>query len=208
MDKTLVYLCYLIHLDEKFTYIGVTNNFTRRLRQHNNEIKGGAKYTTNLIKQKKNTVWKAWVTVEQFPSYQTALQFEWMWKYLSRKLINKQPLSPIQRRLNALDQLLKREKATSNSQIRISDMNLSIQWHEKLSEESQTNLITLESTDLDNKNVEVVSHLQSVKDHQHQSGVIEMGLIAEDVISITPEFGNQAVDNLPPNSNQPLKSIN
>ena len=27
------------------TYVGVTNNFTRRLRQHNGEIKGGAKAT-------------------------------------------------------------------------------------------------------------------------------------------------------------------
>jgi predicted GIY-YIG superfamily endonuclease len=28
------------------TYIGSTNNFTRRFRQHNGDLKGGAKYTT------------------------------------------------------------------------------------------------------------------------------------------------------------------
>ena len=29
-----------------FKYIGITNNTTRRLRQHNKELVGGAKYTT------------------------------------------------------------------------------------------------------------------------------------------------------------------
>lgn len=28
------------------TYLGITNNINRRIRQHNGEIKGGAKYTT------------------------------------------------------------------------------------------------------------------------------------------------------------------
>ncbi len=30
------------------TYLGITNNLKRRLRQHNNELKGGAKYTHNF----------------------------------------------------------------------------------------------------------------------------------------------------------------
>src|SRR3569623_1261957 len=38
------YLCYLI-ANGRRTYVGITNNFTRRIRQHNGEIKGGARYT-------------------------------------------------------------------------------------------------------------------------------------------------------------------
>ena len=36
------------------TYLGITNNLERRLRQHNNEIKGGAKYTHNF---RGNGIW-------------------------------------------------------------------------------------------------------------------------------------------------------
>ena len=38
--------CYCIESDNgKWTYIGKTNNLARRLRQHNGELSGGAKYT-------------------------------------------------------------------------------------------------------------------------------------------------------------------
>ena len=41
------YYCYFLYnVSNKKNYIGITNNVTRRLRQHNKEIKGGAKYTT------------------------------------------------------------------------------------------------------------------------------------------------------------------
>ena len=39
-----VYLLY--HTIHNRTYLGITNNKERRIRQHNGEIKGGAKYTT------------------------------------------------------------------------------------------------------------------------------------------------------------------
>jgi len=35
----------LINTTNQYTYLGITNNSNRRLRQHNGEIKGGAKYT-------------------------------------------------------------------------------------------------------------------------------------------------------------------
>lgn len=40
------YVVYLLYsLDKRRTYVGITNNLSRRLRQHNQEIKGGARAT-------------------------------------------------------------------------------------------------------------------------------------------------------------------
>ena len=41
-----VYL--LVHSESNRTYIGSTNNLNRRIRQHNGEIRGGARYTTSF----------------------------------------------------------------------------------------------------------------------------------------------------------------
>ena len=41
----LPYICYIIGNEKKRTYIGSTNDFRRRIRQHNGEITGGAKAT-------------------------------------------------------------------------------------------------------------------------------------------------------------------
>lgn len=43
MSQYLVYL--LTNSQSNRTYLGITNNSKRRIRQHNGEIKGGAKYT-------------------------------------------------------------------------------------------------------------------------------------------------------------------
>jgi len=46
MSDYLVYL--LVNSSNNCTYIGCTNNSIRRLRQHNGELVGGAKYTKNM----------------------------------------------------------------------------------------------------------------------------------------------------------------
>jgi len=44
------YNLYLLkHTKHNKTYLGITNNTKRRLRQHNCEIKGGAKYTSSFL---------------------------------------------------------------------------------------------------------------------------------------------------------------
>ena len=43
MDK---WSCYIIE-NRGYTYVGVSNNVHKRLRAHNKEISGGAKYTTS-----------------------------------------------------------------------------------------------------------------------------------------------------------------
>jgi structure-specific endonuclease subunit SLX1 len=51
MDIQNNYMLYLLyHSVYKTTYLGITNNFRRRHRQHNGEIKGGARATTRLLK--------------------------------------------------------------------------------------------------------------------------------------------------------------
>ena len=45
MDK---WSCYIIE-NRGYTYVGVSNNVHKRLRAHNKEISGGAKYTTSNL---------------------------------------------------------------------------------------------------------------------------------------------------------------
>ena len=92
------------------TYVGATINLDRRLRQHNKQIKGGAKLTGRLVS--KGGSWSRVCYVSGFPSWKCALQFEWKWKYLSRK----QPEgNALQRRLEALNELLASERSTSTA---------------------------------------------------------------------------------------------
>lgn len=53
MNDYNVYL--LKNTNNNRTYVGITNNLERRIRQHNGEIKGGAKYTRNF---KGNGIWQ------------------------------------------------------------------------------------------------------------------------------------------------------
>lgn len=57
----------------RLTYTGKTNNVHRRLREHNGEIKGGAKYT-------RGGKWKVKYLFGNFPDETTALQFEYTFK--------------------------------------------------------------------------------------------------------------------------------
>lgn len=72
--KESVYICYILEsVDGKRTYAGITNNMARRLRQHNGELAGGAKYTS----KPQSRPWKVVLTVNGFQTKVQALQFEW-----------------------------------------------------------------------------------------------------------------------------------
>ena len=89
------------------TYIGKTNDLDRRLRQHNGEISGGARQTHGKS-------WRRVCHVAGFPDETSALQFEWAWKYYSRK----QPIKDsFRRRIDALHALLSAEKVTSKAEV-------------------------------------------------------------------------------------------
>jgi structure-specific endonuclease subunit SLX1 len=102
---------YLLQSTDNCTYVGATVNLDRRLRQHNKEIKGGAHATS--MKVSKGEVWNRICYVSGFPDWTSALQFEWRWKQLSRKLPIK--MIPLERRMQALKQLLKLERPTSKA---------------------------------------------------------------------------------------------
>lgn len=102
---------YLLLSSDKATYVGATVDLERRLRQHNKEIKGGAHATGSKVEKGEN--WIRACHVSGFPDWPSALQFEWRWKQLSRKLPQK--MYPLERRMNALKQLLALERPTSKA---------------------------------------------------------------------------------------------
>jgi structure-specific endonuclease subunit SLX1 len=102
---------YLLVSTNGNTYVGATVDLDRRLRQHNKEIKGGAHATGVKVSQGES--WVRAAHVSGFPDWQAALQFEWRWKQISRKLsVN---LEPLKRRLQALQMLLALPQSTSRA---------------------------------------------------------------------------------------------
>uniref|UniRef100_A0A6C0KQP9 GIY-YIG domain-containing protein n=1 Tax=viral metagenome TaxID=1070528 RepID=A0A6C0KQP9_9ZZZZ len=111
MQYSSMSFVYLLESSDKATYVGATVDVDRRLRQHNKEIKGGAHATG--AKVAKGETWHRVCYVKGFPDWPAALQFEWRWKQLSRKL----PMSmePVERRKKALEQLLALERPTTKA---------------------------------------------------------------------------------------------
>ena len=105
------FFVYLLVSDSNSTYVGATVDLDHRLRQHNKEIKGGAHATS--IKVSQGETWKRVCHIEGFPDWSSALQFEWRWKQLSRKLPIK--MFPLERRIQALNTLLHLEQSTSKA---------------------------------------------------------------------------------------------
>ncbi len=105
------FFVYLLLSSDNSTYIGATVDLERRLRQHNKEIKGGA-YATGA-KVLKGETWIRAAHVEGFPDWQSALQFEWRWKQLTRKISVSE--NPLHRRIMALKKLLQLERPTSKA---------------------------------------------------------------------------------------------
>ena len=102
---------YLLECTDGSTYVGATVDLNRRLRQHNGEIKGGAKRTTTKVSN--NKTWTRVCYVSQFPDWSATLQFEWRWKQLSRKYPAN--MNPIERRMRALHELLSLTQSTSKA---------------------------------------------------------------------------------------------
>lgn len=105
------YYVYLLISTNGATYVGSTIDLERRLRQHNGDIKGGAKRTTNLVSSGEK--WERKCYISGFPTWNSALQFEWRWKQLTRKIKNN--TKPIDKRMTALNTLLELERPTTKA---------------------------------------------------------------------------------------------
>jgi len=116
------YKCYIIYNDN-YSYVGITNNINRRIRQHNGIIKGGAKYT-QLINSTIKTNWNYACYVSGFVSKQDALRFEWALKHVKPKY-----KTGIINRIAKLIILLNKEKWTSKSPLSY-NYKLTINWCE------------------------------------------------------------------------------
>ena len=105
---------YFIQSTNGSTYIGATVNLDKRIRQHNKEIAGGAIATS--IKVLNGEVWSYVCYVENFPSYNEALKFEWRWKQISRQIQKEnKKISPYSKRIDALTKLLSLDKSTTRA---------------------------------------------------------------------------------------------
>jgi structure-specific endonuclease subunit SLX1 len=97
--------CYLLGTCDggsQKTYVGITPDLDRRLKQHNGLMSGGAKATHGRT-------WKRLCHVRGFPDHVAALQFEWRWKQISRMMDG----NPLQRRFRALDKLMSLDRPTT-----------------------------------------------------------------------------------------------
>ena len=69
----MTYLVYILK-SENYTYIGMTNDFFKRWKQHNKILKGGAKATS------RRDNWSPICIIDGFPSLKEACQCEWKLK--------------------------------------------------------------------------------------------------------------------------------
>jgi predicted GIY-YIG superfamily endonuclease len=100
MNNFIVYL--LINTKNKYTYLGVTNNSDKRIRQHNGEIKGGAKYTRA---RKKNGIWKYYLKISNLTKSE-AYSMESLTKWAAKKNYKDKKIdkgkTPLERKVNLL----------------------------------------------------------------------------------------------------------
>ena len=109
------YIIY--HLPTGATYAGVSPDPVRRLRMHNGDICGGAKYTTS-----KGPGWVHICLVRGFPTKQNSMQFEWAIKHVAPRNVG-----GLESRLRKLGILFRKEQWTSKSPMADS-VPLEIEW--------------------------------------------------------------------------------
>ena len=115
--------CYILaNPENRCTYNGYTVNLKRRLRQHNQEIKGGAKYTSNAA----NKSWFVIAHVTGYPDMVNALQCEWRIKHPDNKRKRGAKYRGSAGRLIGLNEVLKLDRWTSKSTIDNSSFELTV----------------------------------------------------------------------------------
>jgi len=118
--------CYILRNKnpryQHLTYNGSTNNPKRRLRQHNEEIVGGARYTHG-----RGGGWEIYALLTGFPDHKNALSCEWRIKHTNGKPgIRPREHSGIQGRIIALNDILKLEKWTKQCTVSNIELQLTL----------------------------------------------------------------------------------
>jgi len=121
-----MWYCYILRNKlEQFkhnTYNGSTNNPVRRLRQHNEEIKGGAKATHG-----KGGAWEICAMLSGFPDHINALSCEWRMKCPSGKPGKREKkYQGVKGRISSLNEILPLERWTGKCIIDNKDFKLKL----------------------------------------------------------------------------------
>ena len=110
----MAYWCYIIkNIDERYgnkTYCGFTVNPQRRIRQHNKEIKGGAKAT-------RLGTWEFIFLMTGFETSNNALSCEWRLKHPEGKRKKNKKYFGVSGRIHTINDVLKLEKWTNKCNI-------------------------------------------------------------------------------------------
>lgn len=135
------YTCYIIE-NKRSTYVGITNNLKKRLRQHNSEITGGARYT-----KMKGPGWNYVCLIHNLDKI-SAMQLEWAIKH-------EKPIqaSGIFNRIKKLTNILNKDKFTSKAKL-ITEFNLYVEWFGTCLDSENNNCVELLSQNLNNLNIE------------------------------------------------------
>lgn len=104
------YCCYILRNKKtkykNLTYNGSTNNLTNRIRQHNGEISGGAKYTSGKGE------WEYYAIITGFQTQSNALCCEWKIRYPGKGRRRVAGYSGVEGRIKSLNHVLKLDKWT------------------------------------------------------------------------------------------------
>ena len=102
-----MFLVYIIQ-SGNLSYIGMTNDFFKRWKQHNNILKGGAKYTSRY-----GDSWTPLCIIDGFQTKSEAMQCEWKLKRVKgyyNRLKNLSKLLQFSKRWTSKSPLIKEQK--------------------------------------------------------------------------------------------------
>ena len=122
-DVNEEWYCYILRNKQPqyshLTYNGSTNNPKRRLRQHNEEISGGARYTHG-----RNGGWEINALLTGFTDHKNALSCEWRIKHTNGKP-GKRPQNHlgVVGRIVGLNEVIQLDKWTSKCVVNNKDIN-------------------------------------------------------------------------------------
>lgn len=108
---------YLLQNPTGKTYVGSTINLAKRLRQHNNEIVGGA------IQTRGRGPWVVICQVTGFESFNEALKFEFAWRRCGKRIRNWSEYG----RRKALEKLQEKKRWSSTSPLAC-ERCLTVDW--------------------------------------------------------------------------------